>query len=157
MKSVLKTTVQSLHILDRQKWAACKSPRTFRKFQIMISMSCNFTNLYKVFFLNDFIDLKVFFGKWHKVGTHPAIYKGRFSKVRPLKTEIGQGERWYAPTPRNLYENQVSIRSAVAQVTMNAKGLKSLGFQEVGRQLEQEKPNKNNNLGWCLYSGSIPF
>ena len=43
----------------------------------MISMSCIFTNLYKVFFLNDFIDLKVFFGKWHKVGTGIAIYKGR--------------------------------------------------------------------------------
>ena len=77
-------------------------------------MSCIFTNLYKVFFLNDFIDLKVFFQSWHKVGTGIAIYKGRFSKVRPLKTEIGQGERWCAPTPRNLYENQVSIRFAVA-------------------------------------------
>ena len=42
----------------------------------MIPMSCIFTNLYKVFFLNDFIDLKVFFGKWHKVGTGIAIYKG---------------------------------------------------------------------------------
>jgi hypothetical protein len=54
----------------------------------MISISCIFTNLYKVFFLNDFIDLKVFFQGWHKVGTHPAIYKGKFDGapvIRALK------------------------------------------------------------------------
>ena len=55
----------------------CNLLKSLNKILSITSMSCIFTNLYKVFFLNDFIDLKVFFGKWHKVGTGIAIYKGR--------------------------------------------------------------------------------
>jgi len=51
--------------------------RIFRKLCSMITGTSVFTNLYKVFFLNDFIDLKVFFKKWHEVGIGIAIYKGR--------------------------------------------------------------------------------
>jgi hypothetical protein len=39
-------------------------------------MSCEFTNLYKVFFLNDFINLKVFSRKVPDCGTRLAIYRG---------------------------------------------------------------------------------
>jgi hypothetical protein len=80
----------------------------------MISISCIFTNLYKVFFLNDFIDLKVFFRGWHKVGTHPAIYKGVFDDCAlsdGVSGGLASGDR---ATPRKYCENQVSIRSAVA-------------------------------------------
>ena len=52
--------------------------KSLDKILSITSISCNFTNLYKVFFLNDFIDLKVFFKKWHEVGIGIAIYKGRF-------------------------------------------------------------------------------
>ena len=51
--------------------------KSLDKILSITSISCNFTNLYKVFFLNDFIDLKVFFRKWHKVGIGIAIYRGR--------------------------------------------------------------------------------
>jgi len=51
--------------------------KSLDKILSITSISCNFTNLYKVFFLNDFIDLKVFFKKWHEVGIGIAIYKGR--------------------------------------------------------------------------------
>ena len=77
-------------------------------------MSCIFTNLYKVFFLNDFMDLQLFFRGWHKVGTHPAIYKGAIDNCALSVRRFGGLAGGGRATPRNLSENQVSIRSAVA-------------------------------------------
>tara|TARA_Y100001973_G_scaffold64881_1_gene94916 strand:- start:269 stop:448 length:180 start_codon:yes stop_codon:yes gene_type:complete len=44
---------------------------------------------------------------------------------------------------------------------MNAKGLKSLGFQEVGRQLEQEKTEQKQQLRlvptlWVRFPSKLP-
>jgi len=47
-----------------------------------------FTNLYKVFFLNDSVNLQLFFGTWHLDGTAIALYKGAFWDC---------ASRWHAP------------------------------------------------------------
>ena len=80
----------------------------------MKSISCIFTKFYKVFFHNDYKDLKVFSTGWPKFGTHPAIYRGVFDDCAlsdGVSGGLASGDR---ATPRKYCENQVSIRSAVA-------------------------------------------
>ena len=64
------------HPRQAPKWAVCNYPKSLHKILSMKSGRSIFTNLYKVFFLNDSVDLQLFFGTWHLDGTGPAIYKG---------------------------------------------------------------------------------
>ena len=72
---------------------------------------------------------------------------------------LASGDR---ATPRNLYENQVSIRSAVAQVATNAKGLKSLVISGSRSAAEQEKTEQKQQLRlvptlWVRFPSKLPY
>ena len=126
----------------------------------MITGTSVFTNLYKVFFLNDFIDLKVFFKKWHEVGIGIAIYKGRFDGspvLRALKI-------CFPCLFTGLRDTRSQLPEFTRQVFCCRIGRderQGLEIIEVLRSRSAtgrwKKPCVFNNLGWCLRLGSIPL
>jgi len=109
--------MQMLHTFGDPNRILCKRPKIFMKFCLIKSISCIFTKFYKVFFHNDYKDLKVFSSGWPKFGTYPAIYRGAIDDCA-FSIGVSGASRAEAAQPP---ESTVKIRLAFALLSRRSR------------------------------------